>query len=365
VSEGPDVIIIKKKNKGHGAHGAAWKVAYADFVTAMMALFMVLWLVSQTDKKIKKVISEYFRTGVFSGAPSILEGGLGISARGFVDTQPNPGTINAVESDDDETNGRLMRTAVSHALGHAGFKGLAEHVSVKVTPEGVLLQIAEGRDDLLFDLSSAELKPPLVKLLAGLAPELTKLGHKLEIHGHTDARPFATAGGRNNWTLSFERAERARAELEKSGLPSSLIAGIYAHGSTIPIDADPLSPANRRLAIFARHESKKDDGKGKPSAAPADSAKGGEPSVTTDGENKEGAKHSAVPAEGATHGEEPAEGAKHGTEPSPSSKPPEPAENSKPSAAPAASAKPSPAPENEAPADKTRKRTHTRPTHKG
>ena len=74
----PNVIIIKKKNKGHGAHGAAWKVAYADFVTAMMALFMVLWLLSQTDKELQKELSEYFRTGVFSGAPSMLEGGSGL-----------------------------------------------------------------------------------------------------------------------------------------------------------------------------------------------------------------------------------------------------------------------------------------------
>ncbi|HTV23418.1 MAG TPA: flagellar motor protein MotB, partial [Polyangiaceae bacterium] len=80
---GPNVIIIKKKGKGHGgAHGGAWKVAYADFVTAMMALFMVMWLLAQTDKELQKEISEYFRTGVFSGAPSILEGGSGLLDKG-------------------------------------------------------------------------------------------------------------------------------------------------------------------------------------------------------------------------------------------------------------------------------------------
>src|SRR5688572_1174462 len=83
---GPNVIIIKKKGKGHGgAHGGAWKVAYADFVTAMMALFIVLWLLAQTDKELQKEISEYFRTGVFAGAPSILEGGSGLLDKGFVD----------------------------------------------------------------------------------------------------------------------------------------------------------------------------------------------------------------------------------------------------------------------------------------
>jgi flagellar motor protein MotB len=84
------IIIIKKKGKGHGgAHGAAWKVAYADFVTAMMALFMVMWLLSQTDQVVKKEVSEYFRTGVFSGAPSMLEGGSGLLDKGFVDMVPN------------------------------------------------------------------------------------------------------------------------------------------------------------------------------------------------------------------------------------------------------------------------------------
>jgi chemotaxis protein MotB len=288
VSEGPEVIIIKKKAKGHGAHGAAWKVAYADFVTAMMALFMVLWLVSQTDKKIRKTISEYFRTGVFSGAPSILEGGLGIAGRGFVDAQ-NPKPENTSDRDDDDGNARFMRAAVTRALGRTGFKGLAEHVSVKATPEGTLLQIAEGRDDMIFDLSSADLKPPLIKLLAGLAPELAKLGEQLEIHGHTDARPFASSAGRTNWTLSFERADRARIELEKNGVPPGLIGGVFAHGSSQPIDPDPLSPLNRRLAIFARHAR---TAKGGPADKGAGSGKEtGKPSEEGKGESGKGAEN--------------------------------------------------------------------------
>jgi len=97
VSGGPDVIIIKKKAKGHAAHGAAWKVAYADFVTAMMALFMVLWLLSQTDQETRTELSDYFRTGVFTGAPSVLNGGSGIQSKGFFDvgTQPKSAVTRA------------------------------------------------------------------------------------------------------------------------------------------------------------------------------------------------------------------------------------------------------------------------------
>jgi chemotaxis protein MotB len=250
VSGGPEVIIIKKKAKGHAAHGAAWKVAYADFVTAMMALFIVLWLLSQTDQKIKKSLSDYFRTGVFSGAPSLLEGGNGVADRGYVDTADSPPTIEPIML---ERDAESVRGALGRALAQPELKGLSNMVTVKVTDAGILIQIAEGRDDMLFDLSSSDLKPALVKLLGELAPTLAQVGYLIELHGHTDARPFAAGSGRNNWALSFQRAERARIELEKGGVPPELIGGVYAHGATTPIDAkDPKSPMNRRLAIFAR-----------------------------------------------------------------------------------------------------------------
>ncbi|HMI88126.1 MAG TPA: flagellar motor protein MotB [Polyangiaceae bacterium] len=270
----PEIIIIKKKAKGHAAHGAAWKVAYADFVTAMMALFMVLWLVSQTDQKIKKAISDYFRTGVFSGAPSVLEGGMGVSDHGFVDTLSNPQVVDAFDND---ASSKFLRDAVRRAIVRSGSTALADRVTITPGPQGTLIQIAEGREDLLFDLSSSDLKPPLVKLLAALGPELAKLGQPLEIHGHTDGRPFASSAGRNNWTLSFERAERARAELQKNGVPDALIGGMYAHAATQPVDKDPLSPTNRRLSIFARNPTMvAHSAKPSASARPAESAKAGE-----------------------------------------------------------------------------------------
>jgi chemotaxis protein MotB len=274
VAGDPEIIYIKKKAKGHASHGAAWKVAYADFVTAMMALFMVLWLVSQTDQKIKKAISDYFRTGVFSGAPSVLEGGMGVADHGFVDTLGGPPVVDAFDND---ASSKFLRDAVRRAIVRSGSTALNDRVTITPGPQGTLIQIAEGRDDLLFDLSSSDLKPPLVKLLQALGPELAKLGQPVEIHGHTDGRPFASGGGRNNWTLSFERAERARSELQKNGLPDAMIAGMYAHAATQPVDKDPLSPTNRRLSIFARNPVPAAPG-ARPSASarPADSAKPGE-----------------------------------------------------------------------------------------
>jgi len=130
----PNVIIIKKKGKGHGGgHGGAWKVAYADFVTAMMALFIVLWLLAQTDKELQKELSAYFRTGVFSGAPSILEGGSGMLDKGFVDVQPD-----AMESSLQLNAEAITQVLQGVMAENADLKGMKDAVQVSVTPEGVL-----------------------------------------------------------------------------------------------------------------------------------------------------------------------------------------------------------------------------------
>jgi chemotaxis protein MotB len=243
----PNVIIIKKKNKGHGAHGAAWKVAYADFVTAMMALFMVLWLLSQTDKELQKELSEYFRTGVFSGAPSMLEGGSGLLDKGFVDVQPD-----AMESSM-QLNAEAITQVIQGVMAEsADLAGMKEAMQVQVTPDGLLITFTDNSEDLLFDLSSSDLKMPLVKVLEGIAPMLTRIGYRIRIQGHTDARPFPPGSGRSNWSLSFERADQARRILERNGFPEDKLVGVFAHGASSPIDPkDPKAPANRRLSILA------------------------------------------------------------------------------------------------------------------
>jgi chemotaxis protein MotB len=243
----PNVIIIKKKNKGHGAHGAAWKVAYADFVTAMMALFMVLWLLSQTDKELQKELSEYFRTGVFSGAPSMLEGGSGLLDKGFVDVQPD-----AMESSL-QLNAEAITQVIQGVMAEsADLAGMKEAMQVQVTPDGLLITFTDNSEDLLFDLSSSDLKMPLVKVLEGIAPMLTRIGYRIRIQGHTDARPFPPGSGRSNWSLSFERADQARRILERNGFPEDKLVGVFAHGASSPIDPkDPKAPANRRLSILA------------------------------------------------------------------------------------------------------------------
>jgi chemotaxis protein MotB len=250
---GPRVIIIKKKGKGHGGHhGGAWKVAYADFVTAMMAFFMVMWLLAQTDQTTRQQLSEYFRTGVFSGAPSVLNGGSGIQNKAYFDVvgqsaiQPETANFERIAA--------AVRAAMQRQLNDdPELKKLAKQLKVSVTEEGLLIQILDGSgEDLLFDRSSSELKPRLDQLLAVIAPILGRLDNKIQVHGHTDAKPFPAGSGRSNWQLSFERADAARLVLEKSGLRKGQVGGVFAHGSSALYNVkQPFAPENRRLAILA------------------------------------------------------------------------------------------------------------------
>ena len=217
----------------------------------MMAFFMVLWLVSQTDQETRTELSDYFRTGVFTGAPSILNGGSGIQSKGFFDvvgsshTQPEQVTFERVSL--------AVRAKIAQMVSEdPGLKDVRDQIKVSVTEEGLLIQILDGGQNLLFDSSSAELKPKLIEILGKIAPVLARLSNQIQVHGHTDARPFPAGSGRSNWQLSFERADRARAILEKSGLRNGQVSGVFAHGATALMKPDePFAAENRRLSILA------------------------------------------------------------------------------------------------------------------
>jgi chemotaxis protein MotB len=179
-----------------------------------------------------------------------MNGGTGVQQNGYVD-------VNGVANQTSE-QGRLKETAerIEKELKQmqtrdSDLAALAGQIKVSVTDFGLLIQILDGGNDLIFDLSSSELKPALVTLLERLAPVLATLDNQLQVHGHTDARPFPAGSARSNWSLSFERADRARNVLERSGVRPGQIAGVFAHGANAPLVKDPKAPANRRLAILA------------------------------------------------------------------------------------------------------------------
>jgi chemotaxis protein MotB len=267
----PKVLIITKKAKGHAYHGGAWKVAYADFVTAMMALFIMLWILSQTDKETKAVLSQYFRSGVFSGAPSAMQGGSGLLDKGYLDTTSDAAKELELETLD-ATAQRVDKMLRAQAASNEQLAKLMKDVSIKVTPEGLLIEIVDTKGSMLFDVSSAELKPPLIELLKVLGPMLARLQNKIQIHGHTDSRKFPPGSPNTNWSLSFERGDRARSILEPLLNPQQIM-GVYAHGDSLPSDPDPMSPSNRRLAILAVN-SDRGHAPGKPRGVTAPGASG-------------------------------------------------------------------------------------------
>jgi chemotaxis protein MotB len=244
---------FKKVEGGHGHHGGAWKVAYADFVTAMMALFMVLWLLASTDQQSRKEISNYFRTGLLPDGDLAMNRAAQFAPSVFQEapTPPPPGeaTIDSRVDAAKQLSSRLNRlSAIDSQLAE-----VVRNVRVEVVPEGVLIEAVDQGKGLLFDVSSARLNEPLERFLRALGPAISALGEPVEINGHTDARPFAAGARLSNWDLSYQRAATAREILEASGVPSSQIIGVFARGaSQLYVPNDPLAPQNRRLSILLK-----------------------------------------------------------------------------------------------------------------
>jgi chemotaxis protein MotB len=252
------VIFVKKKGKGHAHHGGAWKVAYADFVTAMMALFMVLWLVSQTDETTRSQLARYFRSGVFSGSGHVIgdsvPSGRGPTVGGG-QTQINGQHGQPTQQQLEATAQTLEQVLDLVAADDPHLAALREQIDVRLDDSGLLIQISDGGDEILFGLASSELTPALAEFLAALGPVLGRLSNELQIHGHTDARPFPEGSSYDNWNLSFARADAARRFLEGHGVRPHQIVGVLAHAdSDLLVPENPLDPRNRRLSILAvRH----------------------------------------------------------------------------------------------------------------
>ncbi|HEX3765000.1 MAG TPA: flagellar motor protein MotB [Kofleriaceae bacterium] len=244
---------IKKVEAGHGHHGGAWKVAYADFVTAMMALFMVMWLLASSDQQTRQEISNYFRTGILPDGDMAMNRAAQLTPS-VIQASPTPAPAGQEALDEKaeaakQLVGRLDRlAAVDPTLAQ-----VMRNVHVSINEDGVLIEAVDEARGLLFDLASAQLNEPLERLLRALGPALAALDRPIEINGHTDARPFVAGARLSNWDLSYQRAEAAREILEASGVAPRQIRGVFARGaSQLYIDSDPLAPQNRRLSILVK-----------------------------------------------------------------------------------------------------------------
>jgi chemotaxis protein MotB len=266
---------FKKVDGGHGHHGGAWKVAYADFVTAMMALFMVLWLLASTDQASRKEISNYFRSGLVPQVDMSTKGSPNTSSV-FMSSvvapsaAPNPVTGEAagtgagagnggkpgVDAAGDErvrTAGALMQRLNRFAAVDGELAAVMRNVHVQVTPDGIVIEAVDEGKGLLFDTASSRLNEPLERFLRALGPAIAALDHSIEINGHTDARPYVNGAGISNWDLSYQRAAAAREILEASGVSPAQVGGVFARGaSQLYVPGDPYASQNRRLSILVK-----------------------------------------------------------------------------------------------------------------
>ena len=226
--------------------GAAWKVAYADFTTAMMALFVVLWLLTQADMRLRQQISQYFRQ------PGVLPGGAIISTDAD-QAHSRTRELLVAPGQGEEALLEDEKKAIEAALARRPELALVrDQVIVQVTEAGLSIQVVDKGRDLLFDPSSARLKPALVSLLKQLGRQLTRLPNHIQIGGHTDSRPFPAEVAMTNWDLAFARANNARRVLEASGLWPGQIHRVVGYADSEPlVPEDPLADENRRLSILA------------------------------------------------------------------------------------------------------------------
>ncbi len=231
----PQPIVIVKKPAAHGGHhGGAWKVAYADFVTAMMALFIVLWLMN-SSKEIQEAVGGYFRDP--SGA-----------GRQAVAAKADAGVDLEVSKDD---MGRLQEAITSQLEKLTQDEALRAQVQMAVGKEGLRVELLETAAGMFFESGSALPSDKGKELLVMLAQQLGRLPNRILIEGHTDSKPFTSRAQYSNWELSTDRANAARRLMEANGLrPNQVIQVRGFADQRLRNRNDPLDPANRRISVI-------------------------------------------------------------------------------------------------------------------
>ncbi|HTB11239.1 MAG TPA: flagellar motor protein MotB [Bryobacteraceae bacterium] len=236
------IIIIKKKVNHAGHHGGAWKVAYADFVTAMMALFIVLWLLN-SSVQVRKAISAYFQdpsgSGEHSGSAST---GTGESV--------SVG-LNDMEKLKDKLEQAMKKSPE--------FEKLKDYVQMSVTGEGLRVELMESDKGIFFESGSGRPSEVGRELIVRLSEELKKLPNDLLIEGHTDAKPFSNGGEYSNWELSTDRANAARKVMEADGMAHGRIVQVRGFADQSLRDKQhPEAAANRRISVIVRYKDAQD-----------------------------------------------------------------------------------------------------------
>ncbi len=302
--EKASIIIVKRRKKGGGGHhGGAWKVAYADFVTAMMAFFLVMWLVSSISKEQRAAVFDYFKNpsmepgkniraapgqmGPGGASTSVINMGGGMDAPRVPvvntpnnDAKPKPQPFNMTVTETRKTDTAAEDAAkkndmtveearkIADEADHKKLESLLEELRkaidksqalrpfkdqllLDITPEGLRIKIVDQQNRPMFDVGSAKLKDYTTVILKTLAGYLNTVPNRISMTGHTDIRPYPGGGSYTNWELSADRANAARRALESGGLTEAKIARVVGLSSSVLFDKnDPQNPINRRISII-------------------------------------------------------------------------------------------------------------------
>ncbi len=275
-------IIIKRiKKGGHGAHGGAWKIAYADFVTAMMAFFLLMWLLGSTAEGDKKGIADYFNSplklSLMGGATgsgdssSVVKGGgtdltrtSGQVKQGDIEAQRRTLQLKALKAEQKRAEAaRLesLKQKVEEALAASPkLAAMRSQIRLDMTRDGLRIQIVDEQNRAMFDSGSAVVKPYMRELLREIGAVLAEVPNRLTLEGHTDAQPFgAGERGYSNWELSSDRANASRREINAGGLPEDRVLLVQGLASSVLFDpAAPDSPVNRRISIIVMNREAED-----------------------------------------------------------------------------------------------------------
>jgi chemotaxis protein MotB len=270
-------IIVKKiKKNGHAAHGGAWKIAYADFVTAMMAFFLLMWLLGSTTEGDKKGIADYFQSplkvalmgGSGSGDSShILKGGGADLTRtnGQVkagDVEADRRTINLRVLKEEQKRAeiarleKLMSQVKAKLAENPQLAAMSSQIRLDMTHDGLRIQIVDEFDRPMFESGSAVVQPHMRELLRAIGSVLGEVPNRITLEGHTDAAAFGgEQRGYSNWELSADRANASRRELTLGGLPTDHMLRIQGLADSRPFDdKDPRAPTNRRISIIVMNQ---------------------------------------------------------------------------------------------------------------
>jgi chemotaxis protein MotB len=275
-------IIIKKiKKNGHSAHGGAWKIAYADFVTAMMAFFLLMWLLGSTTEGDKKGIADYFQSplkvallngGSGSGdSSSVLKGGgqdltrsSGQVKRGDVEAPRSTINLQALRHEQRVAEAaklqELSEQVASELKNNPKLAQFASQIKLDLTRDGLRIQIVDELSRPMFDSGSAVVKPYMRELLRAIGSVLLEVPNRLTLEGHTDAQPFGAGGaGYSNWELSADRANASRRELVAGGMTEDRVLRVQGLASSQPFKRDdPVDPQNRRISIIVMNRDAED-----------------------------------------------------------------------------------------------------------